>query len=145
VGTTLIEKNGKLTYAPDPPGKSYSEFRYSNCPVHVPCIIAAGDWGTVVEVMEEDAERLDWMNGALKPFLTQQFIYRYPTAEESRYELSQGKDITDYVKTIQAKWLIEGGIEQEWDAFLTRLKAMGIDEYTRIEQAQIDRFAQNSR
>jgi putative aldouronate transport system substrate-binding protein len=145
VGTTLIEKNGKLAYAPNPPGKSYSEFRYSNCPVHVPCIIAADDWGTVVDVMEEDAERLDWMNGALKPFLTQKFIYSYPTADESRYELSQGKDITDYVKTIQAKWLIEGGIEQEWEGYLARLKAMGIDEYTGIEQAQIDRFAQNSK
>jgi putative aldouronate transport system substrate-binding protein len=140
VGTNLIEKSGALSYAPVPAGKSYSEFRYANAPVHVPCIIAAADWGPVVEVMEEDAERLGWMNGALKPYLGQKIVYRYPTADESRFILSRGKDISDYIRPLEAKWLIQGGIEQEWDAFQARLKSMGVDEYTRIMQTQIDRF-----
>jgi putative aldouronate transport system substrate-binding protein len=140
VGTTLIDQNGFLANAPVPAGKSYSEFRFGNCPVHVPLIVTADDWGRIVQVMDEDAERIDWVNTTLKPYLTQKFVYSYPTADESRFELSRGKDISDYVKPLQAKWLIEGGIEQEWDAYLARLKNMGIDEYTRIIQTQIDRF-----
>jgi len=145
VGTTLVERGGKLEYAPNPQGFSYSEFRYSNAPVHVPLIIAHEDWGTVVDVMDEDVHRISWMNGPLKPFLTQRLIYGYPTAEESRFVLAQGKDISDYLKPIEAKWLIQGGIEQEWNAVQARLKAMGSEEYTRIMQAQVDRFAQFSK
>ena len=145
VGTTLVERGGMLDYAPTPAGMSYSEFRYANCPVHVPLIIAGDDWGKTIQVMEEDAVRLSWMNGVLRPYLTQKFPYSYATATESRFELSQGKDIRDYIKPIEARWLIQGGIEQEWDAFQARLRAMGVDEYTRITQAQVDRFAQYSR
>lgn len=71
---------------------------------------------------------------------TQRFVYNYPTAEESQYMLTKGKDIEDYVRKNQAKWLTEGGIEEEWDEYLKKLKDMGIDEYTQVIQNQIDRF-----
>jgi len=145
VGTTLVDKGGMLDYVPTPAGLSYSEFRYGNCPVHVPLIIAGDDWGKTIQVMDEDAARLDWMRGPLKPYLTQKFIYDYSTADESRWILSQGKDIGDYIRPLEAKWLIQGGIDQDWDAFQARLKAMGVDNYTKIMQAEIDRFAQYSK
>ena len=145
VGTTLVDKGNILDYAPNPPGSSYNEFRYANAPVHVPMIIAGDDWGKTVEIMAEDVVRLDWLRNTLKPFITQRGIYGYSTAEESRWILSQGADIRDYFVPIEARWIIDGGIEQEYDAVMARLKAMGIDEYTRIMQAQIDRFAQYSK
>ncbi|MCL2833188.1 MAG: extracellular solute-binding protein [Treponema sp.] len=145
VGTTLYDNNGMLDYIPTPAGLSYSEFRYGNCPVHVPLVIAGDDWGKTVQVMDEDAARLDWMRGPLKPYLTQKFIYGYANADESKWMLAQGKDITDYFRPIEAKWLIQGGIEQEWDSVQARLKAMGVDDYTKIMQSQIDRFAQYSK
>ena len=145
VGVNLVDKGGMLDYVPTPAGKSYSEFRYGNCPVHVPLIIAGDDWGKTIQVMDEDVARISWMRGALKPFLTQKFIYGYATADESKFILSRGKDISDYMKPLEAKWLVQGGIEQDWDAFQAKLKAMGIDDYTKIMQAQIDRFAQYSK
>jgi len=80
------------------------------------------------------------MQTTLKPYLKQSFVYNYPNADESQYMLTKGKDINDYVVKTQAKWLTEGGIEEEWDGFLKKLNDMGIDEYTEIMQNQIDRF-----
>ena len=142
IGVNLLDNDndGKLEYAPVPEGQSYSEYRYGNCPVHVPCVIQADQWGKDVDVMEEDVERLDYMQTTLKPYLKQSFVYNYPNADESQYMLTKGKDINDYVVKTQAKWLTEGGIEEEWDGFLKKLNDMGIDEYTEIMQNQIDRF-----
>jgi len=144
VGTTLFNNNGVLDYMPTPAGISYSEFRYGNCPVHVPLIVAGDDWGKVVQIMDEDATRLNWIRNTLKPYM-QHAPAGYATADESRWLLAQGKDIGDYIRPIQAKWMIQGGIEQEWDAFQARLRAMGVDEMTRIVQAQMDRIAQFSK
>jgi putative aldouronate transport system substrate-binding protein len=145
VGTNLIEKNGMLTYAPVPAGSNYNQFRYSQAPVFGPHFVPASAWGTTVEIMDEDKDRLPWVQGILKPYLTQYFIYSYPIDAETRYLQGRGNEIEEYVKNTQAKWLIEGGIEREWDAFQARLKSMGVDEYTRIMQNQIDRFEKYSK
>lgn len=144
-GTTLAKKDNMLTYIPTPQGKSYSEFRYANAPVHVPCVITADEWGKDIQVMDEDVERLDYMNKILKPFLKQSYIFSYPTADESKYVLSKGKDIYDFVTVTEARWMTEGGIDAEWDGFVSKLNSMGVDEYTKIMQNQIDRFNQNSK
>ena len=92
--------------------------------------------------MEEDIDRIPWVQNELAPYLTQWFIAPYPVAEETQFVQTKGKEIEDYVKTTQAKWLMSGGIEREWDAFQARLKTMGVDEYTRVMQNQIDRINQ---
>jgi putative aldouronate transport system substrate-binding protein len=47
-------------------------------------------------------------------------------------------DIKPYVKQMQAKWCIDGGIEEDWDGYLATLKQMGIDEYRAIFQRAYD-------
>jgi len=145
VGTTLVDKGSILDYAPNPPGSSYNEFRYGNCPVHVPLIIAGDDWGKTVAVMAEDVVRLGWLRNTLRPYINTYSIYGYATADEAKWILSQGNDIRDYFIPIEAKWITQGGIDQEHASVMARLKAMGIDEYIKIMQAQIDRFAQYSK
>lgn len=141
VGVTLYEgEDGMLHYADTPEGLSYSEFRYGHCPVHVPCAIAASQWNKDIEVMAEDADRWIFMEEVLKPYLTQRLLYEYQTAEDSKFRLSVGKDIDEYVKTVEARWLMEGGVDEEWDAFQSQLVSMGIDQYTQIMQGMVDRF-----
>ena len=147
IGITLEEKPGGIIgYKPTPPNTSYTMFRYGVCPSdNVPFYISPDAWGKTVEIMEEDLDRVPWIQGELKPFLTQTFIYRFPVVEETQFIQTKGKEIEDYVKTTQAKWLMQGGIEREWDAFQARLKTMGIDEYIKVMQNQLDRFAQYSK
>ena len=45
-----------------------------------------------------------------------------------------GSDIISYAEEMRAKWLAHGGVEEEWDAYIQRLNAMGLDEYIEIYQ-----------
>jgi putative aldouronate transport system substrate-binding protein len=146
IGVTLEEKTGgMLSYKPTPAGITYNQFRYGNAPVDGPFFIGPEDWGTKLELMEEDIVRVPWVMGELKPFLTQWGIYSYPIASETQFIQSRGLEIENYIKTTQARWLMQGGIESEWDAFQARLKTMGVDDYIKVMQSQVDRFLNNAK
>lgn len=141
VGTTLKEtESGMLDYIPTPEGMSYSEFRYGNAPVHVPCAIKAEDWGKTIQVMAEDANKLTIAQDYYLPYSKQSSVFLIPNQEESKYILSRGKDIDNYVNKMQVKWLTEGGIEAEWNTYLAELNKLGIDEYIAKVQTMYDRM-----
>ena len=47
-------------------------------------------------------------------------------------------DIIDYNEKMRAKWLAYGGVEEEWDEYLSKLDSMGLQEYTEIYQRTYD-------
>ncbi|MDR0473729.1 MAG: extracellular solute-binding protein [Treponema sp.] len=146
IGVTLEQKaGGMLGYKPTPAGTTYNQFRYGNAPVDGPFFIRPEEWGTKIELMEEDVTRAPWVMGELKPYLTQWGIYSYPIASETQFIQSRGLEIENYIKTTQARWLMQGGIESEWDAFQARLKTMGVDDYIKVMQGQVDRFLNNAK
>lgn len=52
-------------------------------------------------------------------------------------------DIDSYVLQKYASWIVDGGADQEWDAFQKKLKDMRVEDYIRIYQAAYDRYAAN--
>ena len=50
-------------------------------------------------------------------------------------------DIDAYVEQNYANWISKGGIEEEWDAYVEKLKALHVDEYIQIYQQAYDRYA----
>ena len=124
-----LEKNadGMYTYIPTPEGKSYNEFRFGNAPVHVPCIILSEDWNTVVEVMDEDVVKTKIME-IYKPYMTNTVPYFKFSSSEAEYLNSYGTEILEYVNSQLFTWLLNGGIESEWDSYCKKLEDMGVDE-----------------
>mgnify|MGYP006274210823 CR=1 FL=1 len=51
-----------------------------------------------------------------------------------------GADVRSYVDETQARWIIDGGIEDEWDDYLDQLDRIGLEEYVDIFQAAFDRY-----
>ena len=49
-------------------------------------------------------------------------------------------DINSYVTQQASKWVVEGGIEKEWDDYKATLKKMGIDDFMKIQQDAYDRY-----
>ena len=142
IGTTLEKTDsGMLDYVPTPDGMSYSEFRYKNAPVHVPCKIASEDWGKLVQVMDEDINKLQIAKEHYAPYATQSSLFLLPNKEESKYFTTTAKDIDDYVNKMQVKWLTEGGIEAEWDTYLEQLNKLGIDKYKETVKGIRERMA----
>lgn len=142
VGTTLQETSGgMLDYIPTPEGMNYSEFRYSNAPVHVPSAISADAWGKTIQVMEEDINKLEIAKEHYRPYSTQSSLFLIPNAEETKWMLTQGKDIDDYANKMQVKWMTEGGIEAEWDTYVAELEKLGIEEHQAVIQKILDRMS----
>ncbi len=47
-------------------------------------------------------------------------------------------DIDPYVQQMQAKWIVEGGIEDEWEDYIAQLEQMGLSELMAIYQDAYD-------
>ena len=45
-----------------------------------------------------------------------------------------GTDIYNYVSTTYASWVVNGGIDEEWDAYIAQLEAMGLAEIIEIQE-----------
>lgn len=61
----------------------------------------------------------------------------YPSViftEEENNELSLiGTDIAEYVRQMRAKWVTEGGIDEDWDTYVEQLNAMGLERFVQIK------------
>lgn len=60
--------------------------------------------------------------------------------EESQQIATFGSDINPYAEGMYAKWIMEGGIEEEWDNYLETLNAMGLEQFIAIYQQALDRY-----
>jgi len=62
------------------------------------------------------------------------------TAKESEQLAQYQADITPYVNGLYAKWMMDGGIDAEWDAYNKKLKDMKLDELLKVYQGALDRY-----
>ncbi|MEF2246661.1 extracellular solute-binding protein [Paenibacillus sp. IITD108] len=71
-------------------------------------------------------------------------VNRFPkffvSQEESQKLATVGTDLNTYANSMYAKWIVKGGIDEEWDGYLKQLNAMGMDEYVGIYQTAFDRY-----
>lgn len=65
------------------------------------------------------------------------------TAEEYDELAFVKTDIDSYVETIRAKWITEGGIDEEWDAYVAQLNAMGLDTLNEIYLGAYARYVES--
>ena len=71
------------------------------------------------------------------------FPTMYKTTEEVDAITLLKTDIDSYVKEMTAKWMMYGGVDEEWDTYLEHLKTLGIDEYLAAYQSAYDRYLSN--
>jgi len=63
------------------------------------------------------------------------------TDEENEERPTLTTDIDKYVETTRAKWITEGGIDEEWDAYIEQLNAMGLERLIQIYTDAYERYA----
>lgn len=79
-----------------------------------------------------------------RPYLTvypYNYPYRFTATEIEELSLIQ-TDLVNYVYKTQAKWIADGGIDQEWDAYLVQLKKLNVDDYIALYKKAFDRSVQ---
>ena len=62
------------------------------------------------------------------------------TADELDEKAFLSADIYSYVSQQYAHWVTEGGIDEEWDAYIKQLEKMGVEDLIAIEMAAYERY-----
>ena len=65
------------------------------------------------------------------------------TDEQNMMISSYWTDINSYVKTQVAKWITEGGIDEDWDMFVQTLRSMKYDEIMQVHQDAYNSYNAN--
>lgn len=72
---------------------------------------------------------------------------QYPNVQFTQEELNRlsvlGVDIESYITGMQATWIVEGGVEDQWDTYIDTLNQMGFEEYIQIQKDAYERFQEN--
>lgn len=91
----------------------------------------------------DDAQyRLDWIEDTYTEDMHNKYVY--PNAFMSREDTDRlavlTTDITQYINECRARWIMDGFDEGDWDAYISKLDAYGLDEYLSIFQKYLDSF-----
>jgi putative aldouronate transport system substrate-binding protein len=76
----------------------------------------------------------------INQYAREKYPYVMFTAEEMNQLSALEVDLNSYVTAMQSKWVVEGGIEEEWDSYISQLKQMGLDEYMKIQRKAFGRY-----
>ena len=61
--------------------------------------------------------------------------------DETAEELSfLETDIGNYVESQYAKWVVDGGIDEQWDDYIATLNKMGLERYVEILQREYGKY-----
>ncbi|KIL45189.1 ABC transporter substrate-binding protein [Jeotgalibacillus soli] len=134
------DENGKLVNKELPEGVAMGELRQKVAPGG-PFVVLKEHFGKVVEMEPRAKERLEILEKYYKPHMVEE---NYPQIFFSAEELEKintiEPEIKEFVKQKEAQWLVEGGIEEEWDEYVEQLEGMGLNELMEVYQTGLDRF-----
>ena len=74
-------------------------------------------------------------------------VVAFPMVKYTDEELTQltslGTDIYKYVEAQFAHWVVDGGIDEEWDAYLKQLDNMGLQDLLTIQNQAYDAYLES--
>ena len=89
----------------------------------------------------ENEKNINLNGNVYGPYQTANYFPKmYQTNEEVETISMLKTDINNMVKEKTAHWIMDGGIDEEWDAYLGQLKALGLDEYLAAYQGAYNRY-----
>ncbi|WP_144558985.1 ABC transporter substrate-binding protein [Shouchella miscanthi] len=134
------DENGMLVNIDLPEGTTMGEYRERVAPMG-PSVVLEEHFGTVVDMEPRAKKRLEDIETYYREYIWEE---NYPNVFMTEEELDRlnyiETDIMDLVNRNYARWLMEGGVEDEWDAYVSQLDDMGLKEVMSIRQEAFDRF-----
>jgi putative aldouronate transport system substrate-binding protein len=135
-----VTPEGLLINKPLPEGVSMGEYRQTVAPEGIG-IILSEDFASIVDMEPRAKQRINDLNTIYKPHMEDEW---YPgpffTPEELETLSTLETDIINYVNQQRATWLVDGGVEKDWDSYIDTLKRMGLDDMMKIYQDALDRY-----
>lgn len=101
------------------------------------------DYYDVYVTCPDDAQyRLDWIKDIYVADMIEEYVYpNVFTSQEDADALNQYEtDIKQYTEQMKADWIMNGGIDEGWDAYLQKLEEYGLSKYLEIKQNYLDAY-----
>ena len=112
-----------------------------------PLAILDGYYGTVTTMPDDAKWRLDLMHATYLDYISNENIYPRVFMEEKDLDkIAQVEaDMNDYIYRKRAEWIVNGGIDEEWDDYLAELEKYGLSELLKIKQKYYDQYKENEK
>ncbi|MCI9360426.1 MAG: extracellular solute-binding protein [Hungatella sp.] len=143
LGRTLEKSSdGTYHYLPVPEGKTFTEMIHDYSPGVNSLGAVTMEIASKLELNANLQERkeLDEFYAPYNVPAEEVFPGVYFTMEEVDEISALETDINAYVDQCYANWIVNGGIESEWDEYLKKLEQMHLQDYIDIYQTAYDRY-----
>lgn len=110
--------------------------------VNGPLAILNDYYGTYVTCPDDAQYRLDWIREIYVPDMIEEYVYpNVFMSQEDTDKLNQYEtDLKKYTNQMRADWIMNGGVEEGWDAYIQKLDEYGLQEYLEIRQKYLDDY-----
>ncbi|WP_284645154.1 extracellular solute-binding protein [Paenibacillus silviterrae] len=132
--------DGRIETLEPPQGMSADEFRHKEAPGSKSLFSITKETQAKLVVPESATEKQK-LEELYAPFQEKNiFPGVYFNATELDSLVKYFTDIDTYASKMYAKWLLDGGIESEWDAYVKKMNDMGLEKMIAIYQSAYDRY-----
>lgn len=145
-GRTLNKNaDGSYSYLPVPDGKSFTEMIHDYSPGvnGVSAVISDTTDKLHKNVNLTERAELDKFFAPYNVPAEQAFPDVYFTVDEVDQISVLETDIQSYVSQCYANWIVNGGIDAEWDSYLKKLDQMKLKKYIALYSGAYQRYRQN--
>lgn len=113
-----------------------------NQSVNGPLAVLNDYYGIYVTEPDDAKWRLDNMHETYLDDMNSQYVYPnvFMSLEDTNRVSQLDTDIKRYAEQMKASWILNGGIEEEWEGYLQKMKDYGLDEYLEIKQKYFDAY-----
>ena len=101
------------------------------------------DYYDVYVTQPADAKwRLDNMHETYLKDMNSKYVYPnvFMSIDDTNRVSQLDTDIKKYAEQMKASWILNGGIEEEWDEYLKNMEKYGLQEYLSIKQKYFDEY-----
>ena len=113
-----------------------------NQSVNGPLAILNEYYGVYVTLPDDAKWRLDNMHATYLEDMNSRYVFPnvFMSLEDTNRVSQLDTDIKRYAEQMKASWILNGGIEEEWEEYLERMESYGLSEYLQIKQKYFDAY-----
>lgn len=136
-----LKEDGTLSHTPlDSLSVSPWEARTAQM-VGGPLAILDSYYGTYATCPPDALERMEFVQSYVQD-MKYDMVYPnvFMSKEDSELLAQYETGIKQYAEQKKAEWILNGGIEKEWDSYLEKLDQLGLQKYLEIKQEYLDAY-----
>ena len=135
-----LKEDGTLAHL-DLGGSSPWEARVNQC-VGGPLVILDEYYGKYSTCPDDAQARLDILHGTYVKDMKAEYNYPVVLMSQEDIELLTQYEtaVRQYTDRKRAEWVLNGGIDEEWDSYLEEMEKLGLSKMLEIKQKYLDEY-----